>query len=246
MPNATLHLHLQDAANLRLEQAILIYRSHGARDACTFASIHPIGLEHGTPSIQAGKPVTSRAVRRLAASLTPGPTDAGFLPGNVLYTDGDSLAWWVPPQRRHIAFRSTDACLGERGAVVPHPGLIFMVSGGQWLVWAHKGRKRPTPESPMWRAPYFNVGADGSICRGNVVTPTGAVVDKIAAWEDAFFRSYFTHPNVSHGLIQHPSGAYAFWAEMIDAPPSSFPQRMLVATGTRLKDLLDRYAHSPR
>lgn len=244
MANATFQLELQDAANLRLEQAILIYRSHGVREVRTFASIHRVELDDGHPSILAGKPVIPRAARRLADALTSGTASTGFLPGNVLYADGDTLVWWVPPQRRHIVIRCAEAHFGERGAIVPHPALVFMVSGGQWMVWAIKGRKRPTPETPVWRAPYFNVGADGSICRGNVATPTGAMIDKIAAWEDAFFRSYFTHPNVPNGLVHHTGGAYAFWAEMIDVPPASFPQRVLVRAGAQLGDLVGRHAHA--
>lgn len=244
MANPTFHLELQDAANLRLEQAILIYRSRGVREVRTYASIHQVEVEHGKASIQSGKPVTPRAARRLADALTPRTASTGFLPGNVLYADGDTLVWWAPPQRRHIVFRCAEATFGERGANVPHPALVFMVSGGQWMVWALKGRKRPTPESPVWRAPYFNVGADGSICRGNVATPIGAAIDKIAAWEDAFFRSYFTHPNVPTGLVHHAGGAYAFWAEMIDVPPAYFPQRVLVRTGARLGELVDRHVHA--
>lgn len=246
MPHPTFHLHLRDAANLKLEQAILIYRSRGVRDVRTFASIHQVGLNRGQPSILSGKPVTPRAARRLADALASSTSHTGFLPGNVLYADGDTLVWWLPPQRRHIAFRCTETAFGERGGVVPHPSLVFMVSGGQWLVWAYKGRKRPTPESPMWRAPYFNVGADGAICRGNVATPDGTTIDKIAAWEDAFFRSYFTHPNVPNGLVHHAGGAYAFWAEMVDAPPARFPQRALVRIGARLGELIERHAHAAR
>lgn len=243
MPTPTFHLNLQDASNLRLEQAILIYRSRGARDVRTFASIHQVGMEHGRPSILSGKPITPRAARKLAEALTVGTSRTGFLPGNVLYADGGSLVWWVPPQRRHIAFRCAQPYIDERGAVVPHPALVFMVSGGHWLVWAHKGNKRPTPESPMWRAPYFNVGADGTICRGNVVTPTGAAIDRISAWEDAFFRSYFTHPNIPNGLVHHAGGAYAFWAEMIEVPPNAFPQRALVRAGACLGELVERHLH---
>lgn len=242
MPNPTFQLHLQDAANLRLEQAILIYRARGAGDVRAFASIHRVDIEQGRPCIQSGKPITPRAAHRLADALSANTSRTGFLPGNVLYADGDSLVWWVPPQRRHIAFRCAQHYIDERGAVVPHPALVFMVSGAQWLVWAHKGRKRPTPESPMWRAPYFNVSADGAICRGNVATPSGSTIDKVAAWEDAFFRSYFTHPNIPNGLVHHAGGAYGFWAEMIEVPPTTFPQRVLVRAGACLGELIDRHA----
>ncbi|HEY0587330.1 MAG TPA: PRTRC system protein B [Pseudoduganella sp.] len=243
MPKARFHLNLHYTANLTLEQAILIYRSRGTRESRCFASVHRIVLENGAPIIQGGKPVTQGAVRRLSGDLSASSSHVGYLPGNVLYADGDSLVWWVPPRRRHIAFRCVETALRERSCIVPHPALVFMVAGGSWLVWAHKGKKRPLPESPMWRAPYFNVSADGAICRGNVVPPTGATWDRIAEWEDAFFRSYFTHPNVSKGLVNHPDGAYAFWTEMLELPPAAFPQRALVRAGATLGELVERHLY---
>ena len=246
MPHARFRLNLHQTANLTLEQAILIYRSRGARESRCFASVHRVALDNGSPVIQAGKPVTPGAVRRLSSDLSASSSHAGYLPGNVLYADGDALVWWVPPRRRHIAFSCPETALCQRGAIVPHPALVFMVSGGSWLVWAHKGRKRPVPQSPMWRAPYFNVGADGAICRGNVVTPTGTTTDRIAEWEDAFFHSYFTHPNVPKGLVNHPGGAYAFWAEMVELPPVAFPQRALVRAGATLGELVERHLYGAK
>jgi PRTRC genetic system protein B len=115
--------------------------------------------------------------------------------------------------------------LGERSAIVAHPALVFMVSGTKWLVWANKGRSCPVPETSMYQAPNFNIGGDGAICRGNVATPAGSTADKIGEWEDVFFRSYFTHPNLPKGLVRYPGGAYAFWADMIDKKPTALRAR---------------------
>jgi PRTRC genetic system protein B len=238
MPQAQFHLHLHNAANLMLTQAILVYRACGGGTETAYASVHEVTVHGVRATIQAGKPVTPRAALHLAHAIAPRTAHVGYLPGNVLYADGDTLVWWNPPQLRHIAFRCADSMLGERSAVVAHPALVFMVSGTKWLVWAHKGRNRPLPDSPMWQAPYFNVGADGTICRGNVATPGGSTTDKIDAWEDAFFRSYFTHPNRPKGLVRHAGGAYAFWLQMIEQQVRRFPLRALVATGTTLAELV--------
>lgn len=238
MPKAQFHLHLHDAACLTLAQAILIYRARSNGNETAYASVHEVAVQGGRPTIQVGKPVTPRAALRLAHAIAPKTALVGYLPGSVLYADGDTLVWWCPPQQRHIAFRCPETLLGERSAVVAHPALVFMVSNAKWMVWAHKGRSRPLPDSPMWQAPYFNVGADGAICRGNVATPNGSTTDKIGAWEEAFFRSYFTHPNRPKGLVRHAGGAYAFWLQMIEQAVKYFPQRALVAAGATLSDLV--------
>jgi PRTRC genetic system protein B len=241
MPNAQFQLNLREAGTMQLAQAVLIYRPTCAGTDHAYASVHDIALTDGGPIIRAGKPITPRAALRIAHALSSNTGHSGYLPGNVLYADADKLVWWVPPHRRHMAFRCPDAALGDQSAVVPHPALVFMVSGTRWMVWAHKGRARPVPESLMWQAPYFNVGGDGAICRGNVATPTGTTADRIGAWEDAFFRSYFSHPNLPKGLVRHPKGAYAFWAEMMDGQFARFPQRALVPTGARLGELVERH-----
>ncbi|WP_395401041.1 PRTRC system protein B [Pseudoduganella sp. UC29_106] len=242
MPNTLFRIDLREAASMMLAQAVLIYRPSSAANGGAYASMHEVSLDQGRPVILAGKPITPRAALRLAQSISNSAAHAGYLPGNVLFADGDTLVWWVPAQRRHIAFRCPESTLGERSADVPHPALVFMVTGSAWMVWAHKGKKRPAPDTLLWQAPYFNVNADGVICRGNVVTPTGSTTDRISAWEDAFFRSYFTHPNVPKGLVRHRGGAYAFWREMLDQKFTHFPQGVLVPTGMTLGALVDRHA----
>ncbi len=238
MPKAQFHLHLHDAASLTLTQAILIYRARGGGNDSAYASVHDVALQSGRAVIETGKPVTPRAALRLAHAIAPKAAHVGYLSGSVLYADGETLVWWHPPQQRHIAFRCPESILGECSAVVAHPALVFLVSGTKWMVWAHKGHGRPVPESPMWQAPYFNVGGDGTICRGNVATPSGSTTDKIGVWEDAFFRSYFTHPNRPKGLVRHAGGAYAFWLQMIEQQVARFPQRALVAAGATLDELV--------
>ena len=92
---------------------------------------------------------------------------------------------------------------------MPLPGLVFGASSRAWRVWAVKGSRRPTLGTPLFQAPFFNVNAHGHICQGNVPVPEGTTVEKIGAWNDAFFHSYFTHPNVVGKLLNY-RGAFEF------------------------------------
>jgi PRTRC genetic system protein B len=105
-------------------------------------------------------------------------------------------------------------------------------------VWAVKGSRRPTPQTPLFQAPYFNVDAQGRICQGNVPVPEGTAVEKIEAWNDAFFRSFFTHPNVAGKLVRYRGGSYAFWRDLLDQRFARFPGRVLVDVKTTLRALL--------
>lgn len=242
MNQAQFHIHAPADGVLKLDAAVLIYRGASGGALATLHEVHDV---EGEPVIGAGQPMTPRKAIELSRALFKRVAHGGFLPANVLYMDGDLILWHVPPARRHIAFRVDAGHAGllggaERGETVPHPGLVFAASSRVWGVWAVKGRERPTPDTPLHQAPYFNVSANGEICQGNVPRPEGTTVEKLAAWNDAFFRSYFTHPNVPGKLVKHPGGAYAFWRDMLDGRHERFPERVLVPVKTTLGGLLGR------
>lgn len=237
MNQAEFRIRTKTDGIVRLSQAVLIYT--GAAQSA-LATVHQVENVNGEPVILAGKAMTPRAAIALSRSLSNGATHGGFLPETALYTDGDLLLWWVPPARRHIAFRAKEIAEQERGEILAHPGLVFAASSTAWSVWAVKGKQRPTLKTPLFQAPYFNVNEGGGICRGNVQVPEGTTTEKIATWNTAFFGSFFTHPNV-HGngkLVRYRGGAYAFWRDMLDAKFKQFPQRVLVDIHKTLGGLL--------
>lgn len=241
MPSARFEIMARSEGELRLSRAVLIYQqkaSHDGRPSRAFATLHDIQDVNGVPTIQAGKAMTPRAAARLAVDLGKGITPGGFLPPTVLYMNGDLLMWWVPPSKRHIWFKAGDIGPVERGAVVPHPGLIFAASSTQWSVWAVKGNQRPTPQTAIYQAPYFNVDQTGGICQGNVITPSGTTAERIGAWNGAFFDSYFTHPGIPRGLLRYRGGACEFWRHMLDGQFATFPARVLVNRQCLLQHLL--------
>jgi len=233
---AQLRIEAPRAASLVLAEAVLVYREQDRHATRAYASIHQVELADGRPVILAGKPMSPRAARRLAHELTrQAASVASYLDGRTLYAGEGLLVWWQPAHVRHIAFRCPQ--LGGRGEAVPHPALVFAVSAKGWRIWACKGGARPTPDTPLFRAPYFNVGDDGAICHGSTVLPSGEARRDIDAWSDAFFGSFFSHPN-GKKLVRHRGGAYAFWQAMLDAPPARFPQRALLPMDATLGQLI--------
>lgn len=240
MNEAEFSIHTPTDNVLELDQAVLLY--HG-RSGSALATVHEVMTVDGAPVIGAGRAMTAQAARELAAALLQRAAHGGFLPETVLYLQGDLLVWWVPPARGHLAFRvgteQAEAFGGrERGETVPQPGLVFAAASNVWRVWAVKGQSRPTPQTPLFQAPYFNVDGQGRICQGNVPVPNGTTVEKISAWNYAFLRSYFTHPNVTGKLLRYRGGAYAFWRDMLDGRFTRFPERVLVDAKTTLGQLL--------
>lgn len=240
MNEAAFSIHAPTKGTVKLSRAVLIYEGERGGTLATVHNIHDVG---GEPVIGAGQAMTARTAAGLARALLKSAMLGGYLPETVLYLDPDLIVWWVPPQCRHIAFRvekeMAEALGGcERGEVVPQPGLVFAASSRIWHVWAVKGASRPTLTTSLFQAPYFNVNSQGGICQGNTPVPEGTTVAKIAQWNDAFLRSYFSHPNGPVELVRYRDGPYAFWRDMLDGRFRRFPEKVLIDLKLTLGDML--------
>ena len=215
-------------SSMSLSQAILIYSGVGAGGFATVHDVLPSDDPSARPQLMAGTPVTRKALVALMGDLSA-TESFGFLPENVLAVGDNYLVWWSKPQTRNVWFNA-DEPLGARCGKTPQPGLIFAVLGNAWSVHAVKGETRPSPDTPLFQAPYFNVWESGRICTGNVTLPSMSSVDRISTYEDAFFRSYFTHPNIrgKGRLTKFRGGPFALWLSLLNRPRKVFPESSLV------------------
>lgn len=219
-------------AQYELSNAILLYtRTTGLgyanqREFC-FASIHDVDNKTDVPKIMQGMSVAKTAIIEALEQLVPEHRiQKELLPENVLAKGRDYLVWYAKPQKRCVWFKCKE--FGDVSGPVDHPGLVFIVSKNQWYVFAINGDERPTADTPLFVAPYFNVWDGGHICIGNLDLPKGNMRFDTAAWEECFFRSYFTHPNVhtNGGLTKYRGGIFALWRALLKG--RVFPQKSLV------------------
>lgn len=218
----------------RVKHAILLYE--------TFATVHQVSLQDGQqPAIQPGVLATKDGLMTALRELLPeSERGTGLLDETILATGVDHMVWWVKPTKRQMWF-SCQELGGERTATIPQPGLVMVACPSGWYVFAVKGKDRPTSDTPLYQAPYFNVWAGGKICTGTAKTPRGVHRKKPTAWEDAFFGSYFTHPNVrAPEKLVARGGAYKFWTAALDGRFAKFPEGMLVDAGGTLKSMYDK------
>lgn len=225
---------------LKLRRAILLYS--GDRNENGFATVHDCAIIGGKPVILAGRAMSPSMSRAIAAKLSSARNIGGFLPANVLMTDGEHLVWHEPPLMRRLAFKEStqfpERSLGTRSGKVPAPGTIFVAGPRTWAVFAYKGTQRPLPETPLFHAPFYNVDQRGSICVGNVSVPKSTAADRIAAWNDAFFRSYFAHANYD-GVVDYRGDVTGLWRDLLDGKHGAiFPEQVLKPQQLLLADLL--------
>jgi PRTRC genetic system protein B len=181
----------------------------------------------------------SVAASRLLAREVTEQGSLAYLPPELLYCAPNLLVWWARPATRYLWFRAPELGGAERGARVTLPGSVFLADARGCKVWAVKGAGRPTPNTALWHAPFFNVAEDGAICWGNVSLPSVSP-ERITEWTAAFFASYFTHPNAAGKVVRHAGGAYGFWRAMLDGTYRRFPTSVLLPTGLTLAELVNR------
>ena len=224
-----------NAAPLNLISAILLY---GSKDCIRLATVHtpewdPQG---GPPLLGEGQPVTRSFLETLCRGLQC-EMPAAFLPEHVLLYSPSLVAWWEPAQIRTMFF--SDQCDGKTldGKLFPHPPLLFAVVEDHLHVWALDTKHRPTPDTQLFMAPYWNVYEDGRVCHGSMVVPRTVGIDSLAQWSGAFFTSRFTHSNLGIPPCRHPEGFLGLWQTL--AGKKRFPVQYLLPKRT-LRETLCR------
>jgi len=230
--------------SLVLTNAILLYQAGAPRhpsaydaprnDAVAFASMHCV--EHdpqGRPTIAAGAPLSRAQLRRWTEAL--GRTTAPeLLPGNVLVSHPDVLAWWVPAQVRPAYFALSSPpkdllALSRRTIVpVPYPAHLFVATRAGLGVYALPASERPVADTRVLHSPILNVFVDGRLCWGNISRPKALAVASIPEFERAVFDSWSTHPNHGQDLTITGKGSLVrLWDDLAARGASRFPVRRL-------------------
>ena len=153
-----------------------------------------------------GHNVTTRLVsaQELVTGLLKEVTlDSGILPEGTLWwrqtRTGTEVALWRAPRVWPVAIQ-LEAFKPPERLKLPLPGLVFVCRPGlPPLVYAAKHRPQG-PEDMLYRAPLFNVDAEGRSCAGTHHYP-----DAIGDIPESFFLSFFA-PHVARARISHRYG----------------------------------------
>ena len=230
----------QSDRTLRLVGALLMYDS-GQGDV--YATTHQIELDAGNPErriIGPGTALTKNALSKFAATVGVATAYAGYVPANLLYTSPNVLAWWVPAAIRHTWFKS-EGEIGNANGVAAHPALVFVATPNDWYVFALRESERPGPGTGLCHSPHFNVWGGGRICTGNVTLPGTLSAEALAQYENAFFRSHFTHPNRTDA-VKYKGGMKALWRDQMATADPDAMNRALKPAKETLEAAIQRIA----
>lgn len=227
-------IHCIDDIELELDAALLFYRSKASNDI--YATQHLARLIGDRPILLPGTPIALESLAEFADLAAKRTSYRGFVHERVVYLAPNTLVWWTPACTRRVWFAHSGE-LGNRSGECNHPPLVFVVSKKNWSVFALRSNERPSGKTRLYQAPYFNVWLGGRICVGNVDTPDEINSDSIKPFEDAFFRSRFTHPNTPK-LINKRGGAVRLWLDLLDG--AKFPLNQLIDAKLTLLDVVSK------
>jgi PRTRC genetic system protein B len=225
------------SSNMGLVGAILLYRGMNTkRQETTFATVHSVDGESARPIIRPGRPMTESDLTLIHNQLVESKAVENatrWHDNTVLASGRDRIIWWTPASTRTMYFKPTKADL-EQGmktsAKCPTPALVWMRTSESLYLFALKQNERPTQDTELFQAPFWNVWETARVCVGSAKSPDSQSEWDTNAWERMFFESNFTHPNI-HGKGRLISGKdpWQFWKTMSNRPKKVFPVEVLIS-----------------
>lgn len=163
-----------------------------------------------------------------------------IFPASVLLVSHESatVVWYTPGQLRELLFHPN---LSIPSGLASVPPLLWVATANRLSLFALNTQERPTADSPLYNAPFFNIHPDGAVCMGTVETDfseENSLEAFIEGWETHFYNSYFSHL-IGEGNIIKGNAVY-FWQEQIERP-GPFPLDKLIKTNLTLKSLIERH-----
>ncbi len=172
-------------------------------------------IERG--ELKMGSYIDAHSVQEMVADCTS-PTDdvEGFqlLPDNVLLDNGTLLAWYTKAKRNvlHMRYQRTNS-----HQMVNYPALLYIANkeSRSVQVFALSQSVRPTLNTTLFHAPFFNLNGAGGLCLGSATLPPTLFVQTIADIESAFVDANGTHTNHNQTLSKVASDQHGslakFW-----------------------------------
>lgn len=202
-------------------RVIVIYKNN---HSITHASWHEV--VNGV--ILEGKPLSETTLKRALESLNKNSKglDKKILPGNVLYHSPEEMIFFTPAMVKPHLYKGG-------GQLRPNPPLLWQVKSKQLRLFALGSDQRPSEDSKIYHAPYFNTTPQG-VCTGDVKLPQEVSPHNQEAYIEGFFHSVFTHPS-GHKNYNYPGSFSEMWEEA--SRLGYFPVEYLLEYGS-LKSIL--------
>lgn len=223
------------------KSALVFYETTGS-DTDTYVEYFDMD-RNGNP--MNAHPLTVREAQALAKSLDTRQEahkaflkPNGILPVNVLQispSEHGSVLWYTKAQERPLYFVKN---LGIPDGKASVPPMVWYANKSSLAVFALSTNRRPDEKTPLYHAPFFNVYENGNVCMGTVdihIKQSSSLEGFMAAWENYFFNSYFSHLMSNHNPVK--GNCVHLWKRLLHTG-THFPKDVLKKNNKTLKSLL--------
>ena len=162
----------------------------------------------------------------------------GIIPTNILHinpSENGTVLWYTKAQEQQLYFVNG---LGIPNGKAYVPPMLWYASKNSLAAFALTTDRRPSKNTPLYFAPFFNIYEDGKVCMGTIsidIKNSASVEEFLSAWEDYFFNSYFSHLLGEHSPIK--GNCVSLWKNLIETG-EAFPKDVLKKNNKTLKNLL--------
>lgn len=162
----------------------------------------------------------------------------GIIADNLLYIDPSEngfAIWFTKASCKQLYFIEN---LGISNGTANVPSLLWIADKHKLYIYALKSNRKPTVNTILYHAPFFNVYENGNVCMGTVdvnIKKSASLEEFISAWETYFFNSYFSHLMQNHNPIQ--GNCVSLW-KTLRKTGEQFPKEVLKKTGRTIKNML--------
>lgn len=162
----------------------------------------------------------------------------GILPAHVLQinpSENGSVLWFTKSMKRQLFFTEN---LEIPNGMAEVPAMLWSANKRGLKIYALANNRRPSENTSLFFAPFFNVYENGNVCMGTVdvhIQNSTSLEEFIKKWEDYFFNSYFSHLMNEHNPIN--GNCVNLWKSLINTE-KQFPKETLKKVNRTLKNLL--------
>lgn len=177
--------------------ALIAYSDGEGNHSCDDGYFIELREIDGKGMMGEGRPVTVEFMNALVKGYSErhSATPYGRIPQNLLYCDSrkgsERYVWYNPPHKRMMFF---SPALKIENAEYYLPGVIYVAGGSSLDIYAYKDKK-PTENTELYAAPFFNV-TGARVCLGNprIEMPKDLTYEKLLQyWEKKFWLTEFSH-----------------------------------------------------
>ena len=120
------------------------------------------------------------------------------------------------------------------GKEFPFPALLFHARKNHLCVYVLGSSRRPTVETVLYQAPFWNVSATGTVCLPTLARNKSHTPEE---WEEIFFRSAFSHAG---GAAFKEGSVETIFPHLVKEKYAKFPVKNCFRLKLKVGDLLQR------